>query len=43
LNNKGNALVGLGKYNEAIKCFDEAIRLNASTAIAWYNKGLASL
>jgi tetratricopeptide (TPR) repeat protein len=33
-NNKGNALHNLGKYNEAIKCYDEAIELEPSNAYA---------
>ena len=27
-NNKGRALGQLGKYDEAIKCYDEAIRIS---------------
>lgn len=38
-NNKGNSLADLGKYDEAIKSFDEAIRINPGYATAWYNKG----
>ena len=37
-NNKGNALHNLGKYNEAIKCYDEAIELEPSNAYAWHNR-----
>jgi len=40
-NNKGSALGRQGKYDEAIKCFDEAIRLDPNRASAWYNKGTA--
>ena len=39
--NKGNALSAQGKYNEAIKAFDEAIRLNPNDAVTWSNKGIA--
>jgi tetratricopeptide (TPR) repeat protein len=38
---KGIGLAEQGKYDEAIKAFDEAIRLNPSDAMAWNNKGLA--
>jgi Flp pilus assembly protein TadD len=30
-----------GKYNEAIKAYDEAIRLDPNLAEAWNNKGIA--
>ena len=39
--NKGSALGEQGKYDEAIKAFDEAIRLDPKLATAWYNKGIA--
>jgi len=39
--NKGFALHNLGRYDEAINCFDEAIRLDPNLAPAWYNKGLS--
>jgi tetratricopeptide (TPR) repeat protein len=39
--NKGFALSSLGKYDEAIKAYDEAIRLDPNLDGAWYNKGLA--
>jgi tetratricopeptide (TPR) repeat protein len=40
--NKGNALLDYqGELNEAIRCFDEAIRLNPDLPDAWYNKGNA--
>ena len=38
--NKGNALGKQGKYDEAIKAYDEAIRLDPKDADAWYNKGI---
>jgi tetratricopeptide (TPR) repeat protein len=38
---KGLALGEHGKYDEAIKAYDEAIRLNPNYAMAWNNNGLA--
>jgi len=29
----------LGKYDEAIKAYDEAIRTDPNDAVAWNNKG----
>jgi len=40
-NNKGIAFGKQGKYDDAIECFNEAIRLKPDFAYAWYNKGLA--
>ena len=40
-NNKGVALYLLGKYDEAIQAYDEAIRLDPEMAMAWNNKGWA--
>ncbi len=39
--NKGNVLVGLWRYEEALAVLDEALRLRPDHADAWYNKGLA--
>jgi len=39
--NEGTFLAGLGKYDEAIKAFDEAIRLDPNYVDAWSNKGNA--
>lgn len=39
--NKGVALAKLGKYEEAIECYDKVIELNPNYAPAWYNKGVA--
>ena len=30
-----------GKYNEAIECYDKAIKLNPNSLVALYNKGSA--
>jgi tetratricopeptide (TPR) repeat protein len=40
-NNLGYLNYTKGKYNDSIKCYDEAIRLNPSYSIAWSNKGNA--
>lgn len=36
---KGNALCGQKKYDDAIKAYDEAIRLDPNLTTAWHNKG----
>ena len=41
-NNKGDALEQ-GKYDEAIKAYDEAIRLDPNEADAWNAKAMLSL
>jgi len=41
--NKGAAFASLGEYDEAIKAFEEAIRLDPKFARAWYDKGDALL
>jgi predicted amidohydrolase len=38
---KGVALGELGKYEEAIKCYDKAIEIEPNYEDAWYNKGVA--
>jgi tetratricopeptide (TPR) repeat protein len=38
---KGSALSAQGKYDEAIQAYDEAISLNSSNPVNWYNKGNA--
>lgn len=40
-NDKGIALVKLGKYIKAIECYDKAIIVNPNHASAWFNKGIA--
>jgi tetratricopeptide (TPR) repeat protein len=37
--NEGKNLGKLGKYEDAIKCFDEAIKIDPNYALAWYSKG----
>ncbi|MCX6673315.1 MAG: tetratricopeptide repeat protein [Methanothrix sp.] len=39
--NKSVALFSQGKYDEAIKCYDQAIRLDPNDVAARYNKGVA--
>ncbi len=39
--NKGVALGELGKYDEAIKAYNEAIRVNPDLIVAWFQKGNA--
>jgi len=38
---KGNELCDQGKYDDAIKAYDEAIRVDSQFAEAWNNKGVA--
>jgi tetratricopeptide (TPR) repeat protein len=39
--NKGVSLENLGKYQEAIACYDIALEINPSDAMAWGGKGIA--
>ena len=43
--NKGASLKSLGRFDEAIQCYDQALRIDPQYAAAWSNKGnsLASL
>jgi tetratricopeptide (TPR) repeat protein len=41
LNNNGFDLMNQGKYEDAIRAFDEAINIDPQLGKAWYNKGLA--
>jgi tetratricopeptide (TPR) repeat protein len=41
LNNKGLALDNLGKYEQAIECYDKALEIEPNYILAWYNKGNA--
>ena len=38
-NQKGEELLAAGRYQEAIECFDKAIRLDHDFADAWRNMG----
>ncbi|MBW9221687.1 protein kinase [Methanothermococcus sp. SCGC AD-155-C09] len=39
--NKGVALYYQEKYNEAIECYDKALKIDPNYVDAWYNKGVA--
>jgi len=39
--NKASALYFLGKYDEAITCYDHAITIDPNNPVLWNNKGLA--
>lgn len=41
LSNKGLALGNLGRYAEAIRCYDEALQRNPRLAETWCNKGIS--
>jgi tetratricopeptide (TPR) repeat protein len=38
---KGNAYFALGKYKEAIKCYDKVIKIDPKRALVWTGKGHA--
>ena len=40
-NNKGGSLRALGRREEAISCFDQALAIDPRDAIAWSNKGIS--
>ena len=40
-NNRGNALGGLGRHEEALASYDKAIELDSGYATAHYNRGSA--
>lgn len=37
--NKGLGLGNMGRFEEAIQCYDKALELDPRYATAWYNKG----
>ena len=37
----GDVLSAQGQFEEAIKCYNEAIRLDPNDVAAWYNNGVA--
>jgi tetratricopeptide (TPR) repeat protein len=39
-NNKGKSLTNLGKFDEAIKCYDRALEIDPNYAFAWNYKGI---
>ena len=39
--NKGIDLDAMGRYEDAINCYDKAIEIDPLYALTWYNKGLA--
>jgi tetratricopeptide (TPR) repeat protein len=39
--NNGTALDNLGKYEEAIQCYDRVLEIDGKYVEAWYNKGTA--
>jgi len=38
-NNKGNALARLGKFEDALRCYDRALEIDPGYRGAWVNKG----
>jgi tetratricopeptide (TPR) repeat protein len=40
-NNKGVVQTKLGKYNDAVECFDRALRVNPGVSNIWLNRGIA--
>lgn len=41
LRTKGDALLARGKYKDAIKAYDKAIKINPQLSDVWYNKSNA--
>jgi len=39
-NNKGLSLYALGRYNEALTCFQQSLKLNSSSVPVWSNQGV---
>jgi tetratricopeptide (TPR) repeat protein len=40
-NNKGGSLAALGRYEEAIQCYDRALKIDPQSYKTWNNKGSA--
>jgi hypothetical protein len=40
-NNRGVVFTKMGKYNEALKCFDNALKINPGVSNIWLNRGIA--
>ncbi len=40
--NRGSSLANLGRYDEAIKCYDKALEINPQHVMAWLRKGVAA-
>ena len=38
-NNKGASLYALGRYEDAVACFDKALEIDPSSPVTWNNKG----
>ena len=41
MNNKGNSLYCLGRYGDAVGCFEQALATDAWLTYIWYNKALS--
>jgi tetratricopeptide (TPR) repeat protein len=41
--NRGLALYSMGEFNDSIKAYDEAIKMDPANADTWFNKGLSIL
>ncbi|MGP8023872.1 MAG: tetratricopeptide repeat protein [Methanobacterium sp.] len=39
--NKGKVFMDLGRYEEAIKAYDNALRVSPKDIASWYNKGVS--
>ena len=41
--NKGLILGNLGRYSEAVACYDKSLAIDPNNALTWYNKGLSMI
>ena len=41
--NKGLALARLGKYEEAVECYDKALEINTNAPGLWYNRACSNV